>query len=89
MYSHLLCHEVEVLCLRCQGGDSCCCTALAVQAVVVVQADNGGHVADQRVAVRVATWRRGRRGGGETCEYDNLGSGIGDADSTPVMWAIS
>lgn len=32
--------------------------ALAVEGVVVVQADDGGHLGDQRVAVRVAPRRR-------------------------------
>lgn len=57
MSAHLLVHEVEVLSLRCQSSDSLFSTALPVQAVVIIKADDGGHVADEGVGVGVAAWR--------------------------------
>ena len=54
--AHLGVHEVKVLCLGGQGRDVLLLATVAVQAVVVIQADDGGHVADQRVAVGVAAW---------------------------------
>lgn len=53
--THLLVHELEVLGLGVQGCHLLPGAALPVQAVEVVQADDSGHVADQGVAIRVAT----------------------------------
>ena len=52
---HVLVHELKVLCLGAQRSDVQRLAAIAVLCMVVVEADDGGHVADQRVAVRVAT----------------------------------
>lgn len=46
--------------LGVQGGNTGSAAALAVQAVVVVQADHRGHLGDQGVAVRVAACRGAR-----------------------------
>lgn len=50
----LLVHEVKVLGLGVQGSDGCNLAAVPVQAMVVIQADHGGHVRDQGVGVGVA-----------------------------------
>lgn len=55
--TRLLVHQVEVLRLGREGRHSSLLAALAIQRVVVVEADDGGHVADQRVAFGVAAPR--------------------------------
>jgi hypothetical protein len=61
----LVVHQVKVLGLGVQGGDAGLAAALAVEAVVVVQADDGGHVGDEGVAVGVAAcWGVGGGVGG-------------------------
>ena len=50
----VLVHELKVLGLKAQRRDVEVLAASAVMRVVVIKADDGRHVADQSVAVRVA-----------------------------------
>ena len=50
----VLVHELKVLGLEAQSGDVQVLAASAVLRVVIIKADDSGHVADQGVAVRVA-----------------------------------
>ena len=52
----LLVHEVEVLAALVERGDLLDLAAVAVVGVVVVEADDGGHVGDEGVGVGVAAW---------------------------------
>eukprot|EP00955_Chlamydomonas_euryale_P056838 356567-Chlamydomonas_euryale.AAC.8 len=58
----LLVHEVEVLRLGVEGSHLRLLAAVAVKAVVVVQANNGGHVRQQGVGVGVAVCIHGSAG---------------------------
>ena len=51
-------HELKVLRLGRERRDALLAAALAVERVVVVEADDGRHVADERVAVGVAAFTR-------------------------------
>lgn len=57
-------HEVKVLCLWCKCSDCLLLAAVTVQAVIVIQANDGGHVADEGVAVGVSACNDCRRLGG-------------------------
>ena len=54
-HTHLGGHQVEVLGQGVQGGHVLDFAAGAVQGMVVIEADDGGHLGQQGVAVRVAT----------------------------------
>lgn len=51
----LLVHEVKILRLWRKRGDTLLLAAITVQAMVIIQADNGGVVRQQSVRVGVAT----------------------------------
>ena len=60
----LLVHEVEVLGFGGKGGDLGFLATITIKRVVVIKADDGGHVTDQGVTVWVSTFR----GLGDTAE---------------------
>jgi hypothetical protein len=55
--TYLLIHEIEVLCLGVQGSDLLNLAAVTVEAVIIVKADDSGHVTNQGVAIGVASLR--------------------------------
>lgn len=55
---NVLVHELKVLGLEAQSSDVQVLAASAVLRVVIIKADDSGHVADQSVAVRVAACQR-------------------------------
>lgn len=53
--TYLLVHELKVLRLGGQSGDFSLFTAIPVQRVVVIQANDSGHVANEGIAIGVST----------------------------------